>query len=143
MPFFLIHMAGACGIMGQVEEALGLFDEATQIVDRTGERAFVAELIRQKGELLLRQGHIEDAAGAYRTALLMAREQEAKFWELRAAASLARLGRDQGRGAEARDLLLPVYGWFTEGLDTPDLKAAKQLLDELGSGVPATFTDRR
>ena len=143
MPFFLIHMAGACGIMGQVEEALGLFDEATQIVDRTGERAFVAELIRQKGELLLRQGHIEDAAGAYRTALLMAREQEAKFWELRAAASLARLGRDQGNGAEARDLLLPVYGWFTEGLDTPDLKAAKQLLDELGSGVPATFTDRR
>jgi predicted ATPase len=67
----------------------------------------------------------------YRKALSIAAEQEAKLWELRAAASLARLRRDQGRHAEARDLLAPVYGWFTEGFDTPDLKEAKALLDDL------------
>jgi predicted ATPase len=64
-------------------------------------------------------------------ALSIAEEQEAKLWELRAAVSLARLRRDQGRRAEARDLLAPVYGWFTEGFDTPDLKEAKALLNEL------------
>ena len=68
----------------------------------------------------------------YRKDLGIAREQEAKLWELRAAASLARLRCDQGRRREARDLLAPVYGWFTEGFDTPDLKEAKALLDELG-----------
>jgi predicted ATPase len=62
----------------------------------------------------------------------MAREQEAKLWELRAAVALARLDRDQGRRSEAHDLLAPIDGWFTEGFDTPDLKAAKALLDELG-----------
>jgi predicted ATPase len=81
---------------------------------------------------LLRQGHSEAAEELYRKALSIAVEQEAKLWELRAAASLARLRRDQGRHAEARDLLAPVYGWFTEGFGTPDLKEAKALLDELG-----------
>ena len=101
------------------------------MVDRTGERWFEAELNRHKGQLLLRQGHAEAAEELYRKALSIAREQEAKLWELRAAASLARLSRDQGRRAEARHLLAPVYGWFTEGFDTPDLKDAKALLDEL------------
>jgi predicted ATPase len=73
----------------------------------------------------------EAAEELYRKALSIADEQEAKFWELRAAASLARLRRDQARRAEARDLLAPVYGWFTEGFDTPDLKEAKALLDQL------------
>ena len=91
----------------------------------------------------MRQGHTDDAESSYRTALSIARGQEAKLWELRAASSLARLHRNQGRAAEARDLLRPVYGWFTEGLDTPDLKEAKELLDELGSDVPATFRERR
>ena len=95
------------------------------------ERWFAAELNRHKGELLLRQGHPEATEGLYRKALSIAREQEAKLWELRAAASLARFRRDQGRRAEARDLLAPVYGWFTEGFDTADLKDAKALLDEL------------
>jgi predicted ATPase len=95
------------------------------------ERWFAAELHRQKGELLLRQGQSEAAEELYRQALDIAREQEARLWELRAAASLARLRRDQGRRAEARDLLAPVYGWFTEGFDTSDLKQAKTLLDEL------------
>ena len=81
--------------------------------------------------MLLRQGHAEAAEELYRKAFSIAEEQEAKLWELRAAASLARLRRDQGREAEARDLLAPVYGWFTEGLDTPDLKEAKALLYEL------------
>jgi len=106
-------------------------DEAFQIVERTGERWFEAELHRNKGQLLLRQGHPEAAEELYRKALSIAEKQEAKLWELRAAASLARLRCDQGRHAEARDFLAPVYGWFTEGFDTPDLKETKALLDAL------------
>jgi predicted ATPase len=108
-----------------------LLDDSLQIVERTGERWFAAELNRQKGRLLLRQGHPEAAEELYRNALGIAEQQGAKLWELRAAASLARLRRDQGRPAEARDLLAPVCGWFTEGFATPDLKAAKMLLDGL------------
>jgi predicted ATPase len=77
------------------------------------------------------EGHTEAAEKLYYNALSVAGGQEAKLWELRAAASLARLLRDQGREAEARDLLAPVYDWFAEGFDTPDLKEAKALLDEL------------
>ena len=79
----------------------------------------------------MRQGHIEAADELYGKALSIAREQEAKMWELRGAMSLARLRRQQGRHQEAVALLAPVYGWFTEGLDTADLKEAKALLDEL------------
>jgi len=111
---------------------LTLLDDALRIVERTGERWFAAELNRHKGQLLLRQGHPEAAEELYRKALSVAEEQEAKLWELRAATSLARLSGDQGRREEARDLLAPVYGWFTEGFDTPDLKEAKALLGELG-----------
>jgi predicted ATPase len=131
MPLYIALLAGACEVAGQIEEAVTLLDDALQIVETTGERWFVAELNRQKGQLLLRQGHPEAAEELYRKALGIAREQEAKMWELRAAASLARLWHDQGRRAAARDLLSPVYGWFTEGFATPDLKAAKALLDEL------------
>jgi predicted ATPase len=104
------------------------------MVERTGERWFAAELNRQKGQLLARQGCPEAAEELYRKALNIAQEQEARLWELRAAASLARLRRDQGRHTDARDLLAPVYGWFTEGFDTPDLRPAKALLDELNYG---------
>ena len=124
-------LAGACEIAGQVEEGLTLLDAALQIVERTGERWLDAELNRHKGQLLLRQGYPKAAEELYCRALSIAVEQEAKLWELRAAASLARLRRDQGSGAEARDLLAPIYKWFTEGFDTPDLKEAKVLLDEL------------
>jgi predicted ATPase len=96
-------------------------------------RARRPELFRHKGELLLRQGQTEAAEELYHKALGIAREQEAKLWELRAAASLARLRRDPDHRAEARDLLAPVYGWFTEGFTTPDLKEAKALLDELNA----------
>jgi predicted ATPase len=114
-----------------IEEGLGLLDEAVKIVERTGERWLKAELYRLNGQLLLRQGHTEAAQELYRKALSIAVEQQAKMWELRAAASLARLWRDQGRRTEARDLLAPIYGWFTEGFNTSDLKEAKALLGEL------------
>jgi predicted ATPase len=93
--------AAACEIAGQIEEALTLLDDALQIAERTGERWFAAELNRHKGQLLLGQGHSEAAEELYRKALSIAEEQGAKLWELRAAASLARLRRDQGRRAEA------------------------------------------
>jgi class 3 adenylate cyclase/predicted ATPase len=131
VPHFIALLATACEIAGQIRESLILLDEALRIVERTGERWFEAELNRHKGQLLLRQGHSEAAEELYRKALSIAQEQEAKLWELRAAASLARLRRDQGRRAEARDLLAPVYGWFTEGFDIPDLKEAKALLKSL------------
>jgi predicted ATPase len=131
MPHYITLLAGACEIAGHVEEAVTLLDEALQIVERTGERWFAAELNRHKGQLLLQQGHPEAAEELYRKALSIAEEQEAKLWELRAAASLARLRRDQGHRAEAHDLLAPVYRWFTEGFDTPDLKDARALIDEL------------
>jgi predicted ATPase len=131
LPYWLSLLARACEIAGQVKEAVTLLNDALQIVERTGERWLAAELNRHKGQLLLRQGHPEAAEELYRKALGIAQEQAAKLWELRAAVSLARLRRDQGRHAEARDLLAPVYGWFTEGFDTPDLKEAKALLDEL------------
>jgi predicted ATPase len=131
MPHHIALLARACEIAGQIGEALTLLDDALHIAERTGERWFAAELNRHKGQLLLRQGHTEAAEELYRKALSIAREQEAKLWELRAAMSLARLRRDQRRHAEARNLLAPVYGWFTEGFGTPDLKEAKVLLDEL------------
>jgi predicted ATPase len=132
MPHYIALLAMACEVVGQIEEAVTLLDEALQIVERTGERWFAAELNRHKGQLLLRQGQAEAAEQLYRKALSIAREQAAKLWELRAAASLTRLRRDQRRRVEARDLLAPVYGWFTEGFDTPDLKDAKALMEELG-----------
>jgi predicted ATPase len=129
LPYHIALLARACGNAGQIEEAATLFDNALQIVERTGERWFEAELNRLKGQL--RQGDAEPAEELYCKALSIAVEQEAKLWELRAAASLAQLRRDQGRPAEARDLLAPVYGWFTEGFDTADLKDAKALLATL------------
>jgi DNA-binding winged helix-turn-helix (wHTH) protein/predicted ATPase/class 3 adenylate cyclase len=132
MPLYIALLAGACEIAGQIEEGAARLKQALQLVERTGERWFAAELDRQGGRLLLRQGHPEAAEELYRKALRIAGEQEAKLWELRAAVSLARLRRGQGCRAEARDLLAPVYGWFTEGFATPDLKEAKALLEELG-----------
>ncbi len=128
-PHFLALLARAREIAGQIEEGLTLLDEALQIVEITGERWFAAELNRHKGRLLLLQGHSEAAEELYRGALGIAQEQGAKLWELRAAMSLARFRHDQGRTAEARDLLAPIYGWFTEGFDTADLKQAKALLE--------------
>ena len=131
VPYQIALLAEACEIAGRSEEASDLLDDALQIIERTGERWLEAELHRHKGQLLLRQGHSEPAEELYHKALCIAQEQEGKLWELRAVASLARLRRDHGRHAEARDLLAPIYGWFTEGFDTPVLQDAKTLFDQL------------
>jgi predicted ATPase len=132
MPYLLALLARASEIAGQIEEGLALLDDALQIVKTTGVHWLTAELNRLKGHLLMRQGHSEAAEELFRKALSIAEEQGAKLWELRAAVSLARLRCDQGLHREARDLLGPMYGWFAEGFDTPDLKEAKALLVELG-----------
>ena len=110
-----------------------LLDEALARVSRLEERWFEPYLWRLKGEALVAlppEGAAE-AEACYEQALAVARDQGARFWELRAATSLARLWRDQGERRKAHDLLAPVYSWFTEGFDTADLKEAKGLLDEL------------
>jgi predicted ATPase len=132
-PHNIALLARACELEGRFEEALTLLDESLQIVDRTGERWFAAELYRKKGEFLLRRGHPDTAEELYREAENIAATQGAKFWALRTAVSLARLWRDQGRRAEASERLAPVYGALTEGFDTPDLREAKALLDELAA----------
>jgi predicted ATPase len=132
-PSFLGLLAGLYIDVGNPGEALKLLDEALARVDRLEERWFEAELQRLKGEALLAfsPDHLAEAEACYRQALDVARSQSARLWELRAATSLARLWRDRGKRAEARDLLAPVYDWFTEGFDTADLKGAKALLDRL------------
>jgi class 3 adenylate cyclase/predicted ATPase len=130
-PHNIALLARACELAGRIEEALRLFDEAVQIVGRTGERWFAAELNRQKGDFLLRRGHPENAEELYHEATKIAVEQGARLWELRAAVSLARLWRDQGRRAEAGERLAQVYDALTEGFDIPDLREAKALRDEL------------
>jgi predicted ATPase len=99
--------------------------------EKTGHRQWEAELHRLKGIALAGLNRLEEAQYALEEALLVARRQQAKSYELRAATSLARLWAEQDRRAEAHDLLAPIYGWFTEGFDTADLKDAKALLDEL------------
>src|SRR5262249_56625846 len=130
-PYHTALLARACESAEQIGEALTHWDEAFRIAGKTGECWFAAELNRHKGHLLMQQGCLEAAEELYCKALSIAREQEAKLWELRAVVSRTRLRHDQGRPDEARDLLAPVYGWFTEGFETPDLKEAKALLDEL------------
>jgi predicted ATPase len=118
---------------GEPEEALRLLAKAINRAQRTGERYFEVDLHRIKGEVLLSlpESDPAGAAGCFGHGVALARKQKAKLWELRAATSLARLWRDQGGRAEANGLLAPIYGWFTEGFDTADLKDAKALLDEL------------
>jgi TOMM system kinase/cyclase fusion protein len=130
---YLVLLAEAYGRAGQAEEGLRLLAEARAHQDTTGEVYWAAEVYWLKGELLLRQA-IPDEAQA-ETCLLqaldIARQQQTRSGELRAAMSLARLWQRQGKRAEARELLAPIYGWFTEGFDTADLQEAKALLEEL------------
>jgi predicted ATPase len=135
--YYTALLARAYEIAGQIEDGLTVSNDALQIVEGTGERWFAAELNRYKGQLLLRQGHLEAAEELYRKALSIAEEQGAKLWELRAAVSLARLRRKQARHAEAHDLLAPVYGWFTEDFERPDLQRAKALLEALNAALSA------
>src|SRR5262249_37822591 len=126
MSAYLVRLAAACGQSGQAEEGLHLLAEALVHVEHTGERYSEAEVYRLKGELLLQQA-VPDAPQAEaccQQALAVARRQQAKSLELRAALSLARLWQQQGKRPEAHDLLAPVYNWFTEGFDTADLQEA-------------------
>ena len=134
-PYFLGLQAEAQGGFGAAEEGLDLVAKALDRVEETGERWFEAELHRIMGELMLRLPKADPGAAEtqFEHAAATARQQGAKPWELRAAMRMARLWRDQGTRDEARELLASVYGWFTEGFDTRDLKEAKALLDELAA----------
>src|SRR5262249_330827 len=121
--------------LGQFDDAWRRIGEAMTAVETTKERWYEAEINRIKGEIALKLPQLGSSqAGAYfERALTVARTQQAKSWELRAAMRWARLGGDPGKPQQARVLLAPVYGWFTEGFGTRDLKEAKALLEELAS----------
>jgi predicted ATPase len=132
-PYFLAMLAEAYKKAEQIEEGLIVLAEALAFAEKTEECWYEAELHRLRGELLLQQSadNATEAESCFQQAISIAQNQSAKSWELRAATSLARLWQSQGKRAEARALLAPVYGWFTEGFDTADLQEAKALLDEL------------
>ncbi len=132
-PQMLALLAETYGHVGQPEEGLTCLKEAWRLVEEIGERLYEAELHRLEGELLLQlsSDNAAEAVSCFHHALDVARSQQAKSWELRAATSLARLWQSQGKRQEAYDLIFPVYDWFTEGFDTADLVEAKQLLTEL------------
>jgi predicted ATPase len=133
LPVWLSHLARACGELGQFDEAWSYIGDAMTAVETTKESWHEAEVHRIAGEIALMSPE-PDAAKAeacFERALSVARGQQAKSFELRAAISMAQLWRDQAKRDEARELLAPVYGWFTEGFDRRDLKQAKALLDEL------------
>ena len=130
-PYGLARLAEALARQGEHEAALAAARDGLEVQERTGTRQWDAELHRLEGIALLGLNRLEEGQAALEEALRIARRQQAKAYELRAATSLARLWGEQGRRAEARDLLAPVYGWFTEGFDTADLKEAKALLEAL------------
>jgi predicted ATPase/class 3 adenylate cyclase len=137
---YLCHAAMAQARLGQPDNSLGLLDEALQTAETTGERFFEAELYRLRGTALLSLGKKSEAEAELRRALMIAQQQQARWWELRAATSLAEHFRDEGRYAEACSVLKQVYDWFTEGFDTPDLRHAKELLDQLNGLASQTQT---
>ena len=163
-PHFLALLAESLSKEGRAEEALAALDEALVASNNSDERYYEAELHRLRGDLKLMQfAQLEplrsandvaaraetdeslmvEAEASFRQAILIARQQGAKSLELRAVISLSRMLRQQGKLTEAREMLAEVHGWFTEGFDTADLKAAKMLLDEMGAGAvlsnPGTF----
>lgn len=133
VPFYLSIQADACLKNGQTQAGLSAIDEALAVITTTGERLWQGELYRLKGELLLVISPSDDAEveRCFLRSLDIARRQGTRSWELRAAMSLSRLWRTQGKHDEARKILGDIYGWFTEGFDTADLKEAKALFEEL------------
>jgi class 3 adenylate cyclase/tetratricopeptide (TPR) repeat protein len=131
VPWCLISLAGAYGLAGLPQEGLNVLAEADEYILPSQGRWWVAELHRLRGDLLRSTGDDTAAEESFQRGLAVARRQEAKLIQLRAATGLARLRRHVGKRTEARDLLAPIYGWFTEGFDAPDLKEAKSLLEEL------------
>ena len=133
VPAWLSYLARAHAELGKLDDAWRCIGEATMAVETTKEKWCEADIHRIAGQITLKspQPDTAKAEAYFERALAVAREQQAKSWELRAAMSMARLWRDQGKRDEARELLAPVYNWFTEGFDTLDLKEAKALLQEL------------
>jgi class 3 adenylate cyclase/predicted ATPase len=131
----LCQLAESCSAAGKFQEGLNALSEALSLVEQQENRLYEAEIRRLRGELLLLadQTASVEAAQCFREAIEVARSQTARWWELRATTSLARVLGSQGRREEARTLLAEIYGWFTEGFDTADLKGAKALLDELSA----------
>jgi class 3 adenylate cyclase/tetratricopeptide (TPR) repeat protein len=132
-PWALTLFADACRMASQWQSALAHLAEARGLAEEKELRWFQAETLRLTGDVLLAMGDRAAAEASYHEAVAIAQQQSAKLWELRAATSLARLWRDQGKRSESRDLLAPVYGWFTEGSGTPVLQEAKALLEELAA----------
>ena len=134
-PLSLAVLAKSHAELDEHDEATRCIDEALTCVETSQERWCAAEIERLAGEITLKspQKNVAEAKNYFLRAIAIAQKQQAKSWELRAAMSLARLWRDEGRPQQARELLAPVYGWFTEGFDTRDLKEAKALLEELPS----------
>src|SRR5262249_49494158 len=131
VPWFTSHMAWACAELGQFDEAWRHIDEALKTVETTGETWGESDIHRIAGDIAWLAADVGKAKAHFDRALAVARAQQAKSWELRAATSMAVLLRDQGQRAEARQLLAPVYGWFSEGFETLDLKRGKAVLAEL------------
>jgi predicted ATPase len=134
VPLYLAYLAKTYAELDQLDDASRCIGEAITALQATGERLWEAEVNRIAGEIALKSSDpVAKAELYFERALAIARQQQAKSWELRAAMSLTRLRRDQGKVKEACELLAPVYGWFTEGFDTRDLKEAKVLLEELAA----------
>ena len=131
IPMLLTMMADAKRMAGQIDAGLAHVADALNLADATDEKWGQAEMLRLRGELLNVSGESVAAEASLRDAIALAEQQGAKLFELRACASLARLWRDQGKRTEARQLLAPLYAWFTEGFEAPDLVEARGLLDEL------------
>jgi len=131
LSHLLASLAEAYGRAGKAERALSLLDEALSLAEATGGCFWEAELYRLKGETLLEKGEEAEAEACFEQALAVARRQQARSWELRAAMSLGRLWQRQGKWEEARQLLKPIYDWFSEGFGTADLQEARALLDVL------------
>jgi len=134
-PHFLCLLAEACMVTGRLDDGLDALTEAWAAADEHGNRHYESEMHRLKGELRLKQNNsnTSEALSCFERAIAVARNQSAKSLELRATMSLARLLSQQGHRDEARTMLAKIYGWFTEGFDTADLKEAKELLDELSA----------
>jgi class 3 adenylate cyclase/tetratricopeptide (TPR) repeat protein len=134
-PYLAAVLAEGMALLGDLDGALQLIDAQIAQIERPGwqERVYYAEILRLRGWMYSLKGDFESAERSYHASLDWARVQAAKSWELRTATSLARLWRAQGRHEQAHQLLAPVYGWFTEGFDTKDLKDARALIEELGS----------
>ena len=132
-PYMKACLAEAMALQGDVDKALQLIDECLEQIERPGwqERVHLAEILRLKGWMLMRQGRHEDAEMQLRASIDWARQQQAKSWELRSSITLAELLAERGQRDAARELLAPIYSWFTEGFDTKDLVEARQLLEAL------------